>query len=677
MIYNQLSLSQDEEIFSSLNAKTLSGIYIYYNGSGLHDYMPAWPLYAPTPMVDISYDFKNTHNISDTINTTINLNGIIYHKKLPNNNGAVTESYSFSQMIRGMNNLRKIFTDKAYGVLEIKSETPNGQPVILQKIEELSFQNLSFDTTEDNWTKSIKYTISLEASTSLYSGIDNIERYVTDRVHTWNIEPIEDIYYVNSSINTSNRQLSEYSNPTINSKNIDGSNPLRIKDFQQFRVSRRLSAKGRNGSFLDAPNNISGSGLLNANSRPYIFAKAWVEKMSNTFKLNNESNSAPYFLPVYQSGSITNFGKAFPFDHKRTVNIDIFNGSYSVDDSWLVLPRANPYVETYSIESSSDENFIKTVNVQGNIIGLSIYQDPMNILSIGTGVSGLLTDSSGSLISNFDSSINKGGLTNNSSTASLPPSNSYGSLDTNTANKTTISRSKYENAISGWLYDIKPYLYRRASIAINSEDRILTYIRENSNPPSPPNNPAYTKESFLGVVPVAATENHDIFKGTINYNYTFNNRFHIFSGVISESVNIDYTNSSDNITETSTIDSNRSSFIQRNSRTNPQKNISVEISIPPVNKIEQISMNNSLCPLHPHGYLWSSIDSFIQAHAPYSNKVFPTSAGSSWGTHSKYSDGLNYETEDSESWSPTQGRYSRNYSWIYQPHTISNDHREH
>jgi len=675
MIYNQLSLSQDEEIFSSLNTKTLSGIYIYYNNSGLHDYMPSWPLYAPTPMIDISYDFENTHNISDSIKTTINLNGIIYHKKLPDIIGT-TESYNFAHMISGMNNLRKIFTDKPYGVLEIKSEIPPNQPVVLQKIEGLSFQNLSFDNTEDNWTKSIKYTISLEASTSLYSGDNNIEKYVTDRVHTWNIEPVEDIYYVNSSINTSNRQLSEYSNPNINSTDISNLNPVRIKDFKQFRITRKLSAKGRRGLSLDLPANITGSGLLNVNSRPYIFAKTWVEKMSNTFKLNNESNSAPYFLPVYISGSINNFGQAFPFDHKRTINIDIFNGSYALDDSWLVLSRPNPYIETYSIDSSSDQSFLKTVNVQGNIIGLSIYQDPMNILSIGTGISGFLTDASGSLLTNFDSSINKLGLTNNTSTAILPSVNNYGSLDTNSTNRTQILRSKYENALSGWLYDIKPYLYRRASTAINSEDRILEYIRTNTNPPSLPNNPTYTKESFLGVVPVGATETHDIFKGSISYNYTFNNKFHIFSGVISENVTIDYTNSSDNITETATLDSNRSSFIQRNSRTNPQKSISVEITIPPVNKIEQLSMHNALCPLHSGNYLWSGINTFILAHAPYSNKIFPPSVNSTW-TSSLYNEGIGYETADSETWNPTQGRYSRNYSWIYQPHTISNDHREH
>jgi len=654
MIYNQLSLSQNEEIFSSLNTKTLSGIYIYYNGSGLHDYMPSWPFYAPTPMIDISYDFENTHNISDVINTTINLNGIIYHKKNSN-----TEAYSFGEMISGMNNLRKVFTNNPYGVLEIKSATSNNSndATILQKIEGLSFQNLSFDTTEDNWTKSIKYSIALEGWNSLYSGNNNLEKYVTDRVHTWNIEPVEDIYYVNNSINTQGKQKLESSNPHINNIQINN-NPLKVQDFQQFRISRKLSAKGRNGKFL-------GGGLLNANTKPYIFAKAWVESMSSAFQTNNSFNSSPYFLSIF---STTNAGEVFPFDHKRTVNIDIFDGTYSIDDTWLVLPRPNPYIETYSIESSSDESFIKTVNVQGNIIGLSIYQDPLDILIRGTGTRGILEGTSGSLITNFNSSI-----TNLS--ASLPSTNQHGSLDTNVTNRSTIARSKYENALSGWLYDIKPYLYRRASIAINSQDRTLDYIRT-ANPPSPPNNPSYTKESLLGVVPVAANENYDIFKGNINYNYTFNNRFNVFSGVISERVTIDYENSSDNITETSVIGTDTPSFIQRNARTNPKKNISVEISIPPVTTIEQISLTNTNCPLHTGKYLWSGINSLIMAHAPYSDKVFPVAIGSTW-SGPKYNEGISYETSDSENWNPTQGKYSRTYSWIYQPHTITNDHRAH
>lgn len=691
MIYNQLSIENDDIV--ALNSRpSLSGVYIFYNNSGLHDYMPSWPFYSPTPVIDITYAFnKNEVDIPDTITTSVNLQGIIYHKQpappikdqredpLFLNN----PSYIFSQLINGMNNLRKIFTNEPFGTLEIASINPQlSKPIVLHKIDNITLKDISFDQTTDNWTKSIQYTISLESTKSLYHGDSNIEKYVTDRTHTWNIEPIEDIYYVNNNISTQNKQKRENYNPNIN--NIDPTNnPLAIKDFQQFRVTRKLSAKG----IIPPLSKIEGSKLLDANSRPYVFAKAWVEKMSNTFKIDNTNySSAPYFLPVFNSGSISRHGSSFPFDHKRTVNVDIFDGTYSVDDSWLVLPRANPYIETYTVESSSDDSFTKTVTVAGDIIGLSIYQDPLNIMVEGTGVSGLLptnTTNVGSLLINLDASIKNQGLsTPGSSVTTLSSNNNYGSLDTNTSNRNSIYRSKYENALSGWLYDVKPYLYRRASIAINTEDRSFTYIR-NQNPPNatrPPHNPVYCTETLLSVVPIGATENHDPSKGTINYSYEFNNRFNIFSGVIKENISLSYDNSFDNITETSTLDPSKSSFIQRQNRSNPKKSINVEISIPPVSKIEQVSMHSPQCPLFTGNYLWSAIDLFIRAHAPYSTKTFQP--GVSWSQAeyaglNTFDKGLSHETSDSETWNPTAGQYSRNYSWIYQPHTITNHHREH
>jgi hypothetical protein len=654
--YNQILLEDKNFSALNINTKTLSGIYIYYNNSGLHDIMSSWPFYSPTPIIDISYDFENTNNIPDSLKTTINLEGIIYTKK----NDTDTTSYSFDQMILAMNNLRKIFTDKPYGSLEIKSVDSNNSEQILNKLSGLSLQNISFNPTEDNWTKSIKYSVSLEGSSSLYSGIDDIERYVTDRVHTWNIEPIEDFYYTDSITSLVNRQGSEINNP-ISPPSIA------VRDFQQFRVTRKISAKGRSGRSLDGPDNVSGQGLLQANTRPYIFAKAWVEKMGSTFMTNpNTYNSQPFFASLSNSSTI----KTYPFDHKRTVNIDIFEGTYSIDDSWIVLPRANPYIETYTIENSTDENFIKTVSVQGDIIGLSIYQDPMNIVAIGTGVNAKLVGSQGSLITNFDSSL-----------VNVNSGLNYSVLDSNTPiTRPSIKRSKYENSLSGWLYDIKPYLYRRASLAINTEDRTLPRTPQNRF--LPPNNPIYSKENFLSVTPISATENHDPFKGSINYNYTFNNRLNIFGNVISENVSISYENSANNIVEISTLNADLSNFAQRSHRTNPTKNITVNISILPATNIDQISMNNPACPLHTGQWLWSTINQFILAHAPYSEKKFPL--GAAWNTNipGRGSARLNnlgivFENSDNETWNPTTGQYSRSYSWIYQPHTIINNHRDH
>jgi len=690
MIYNQLNLQQNN--FTTQSIGTHPNVYIKYNNKNIHN------ITGPVPLIDISHTVNNDNNgLPDTLTTNINLNGKIYrHPSSGNLNNVDSDKNSpgFSGILYGISGLKDLFSVCPYGKLEIVCNNN-----VLYSISGLTIQNIKFDQSNDNWIQTTDYSISLSVTDSLYGGDpltsyngDILEKYVTDRQDSWTIEPLEDFSFADLSYTVTQR--SEYSNPGLNLNNeapnsnrnpqstVGSANPehgstdFRVRSFPQFKVNRRVSAKGLipkeaaiNDKLCFNSTNESQK-IENIITRPYVYAKAWVEKIAKS-GLQASNSISDNFIGFLNPNS-----KIFPCNHTRSTNVDIYVGSYEINDSWLVMTTGVPYTETYTIESSLDENHIKTVKIAGSINGLSIMPD--NVVQHQTGLFPTGFGDFGLIDANINLDHTK--LLTNKNIDIFTPNN----LNINPPNnsrlpsygRNIISSDRYNNAISGWLYDIKPYLYRRASTAINSEDRILEYIRTNTNPPSLPNNPTYTKESFLGVVPVGATETHDIFKGSISYNYTFNNKFHIFSGVISENVTIDYTNSSDNITETATLDSNRSSFIQRNSRTNPQKSISVEITIPPVNKIEQLSMHNALCPLHSGNYLWSGINTFILAHAPYSNKIFPPSVNSTW-TSSLYNEGIGYETADSETWNPTQGRYSRNYSWIYQPHTISNDHREH
>ncbi len=656
MIYNQLNL-QDNTFETQSVSTTPPKIIVEYNGTGIHT------IAGPVPVVDISNSFNNNgNNLAESVTTTINLNGKILRwpegQPIVGVNPAMAMP-GFSGLIAGVSGLRKLFTDCPYGALKFKCDNNT-----LYEVSGLRVTNLQFDNTEDNWVQTINYTVSLEGSQRLWSGTgpDAIEAYVTDRQDSWNIEPLDDAVYTNFTKSVQTKY--EYSNPKLGrngspTTSLTETPSLQITNIPQFRITRRLSAKG---SVPTAPQ-ICQTGMYNANTKPYVFAKAWVENMSKkAFKASAPSdNSAPYFKNPFDNN-------LFAFNHNRTINIDIFNGTYETNDTWTAMPSGVPYTETYSIETSSGEDYIKTVRVQGNIVGLVIANQGLmtdsGVLPSGSGNAGVI-----------DGQIKLNGYSVNGQTQSP----TYTSLDASagaTPAGTTnpppqpIATNKYDNALNAWTNHIKPFLYRRASLVVNSTDRTLTYVPAHAQqPPIPPNNPIFSKETLLSTIPVNTSEGHDPRKGTISYSYEFTNRLTIISGVISENINVSYDNPVDNTTEIQIIGRALGPVVQRTGRSAPKKTVSVEIGIPPVTGISQISLNNPSCPMHKDGYLFRTIEQIIEAHRPYSPSLFlnePTSV-----------QGLVYTSSDGEQWSPTTGKYSRSVSWIYQQLNIGTDFRNH
>jgi len=649
MIYNQLNLQNQDFVNQGIGQNPK--IIIEYNGTNIHT------ITGPVPVVDIGYAFSNNNNnLPENITTSINLNGkILRHPEVGNLAGVNNDQAmpGFSGIIAGVSGLKTLFSSCPYGTLKFKCEDN-----ILYEVSGLRVTNLQFNNTEDNWVQTADYSISLEVTNGLFSGTGTniIEQYVTDRSDTWNIEPLDDAVSANFEKNVTNRY--EYSNPRLNRNNqiqtnaITETNPLKIINIPQFRITRRLSAKG----LLPDKNIICQSELYNENTKPYVFAKAWVENMSlkGFSSASPTNNSSPYFKNPFDQN-------LFAFNHNRTINIDIFNGSYEINDTWLAMPSGVPYTETYSLETSTGEDYVKTVRVQGNIVGLSITNQGLmtnsGVLPSGTGNNGVIDGQM--TLSNYNA---------NGQNASP----SYNTLDSNSPpTPQTIATDRYNNALNAWINHIKPFLYRRASIAINSVDRNgIEYIPQwIEDPPSVPNNPIYSTETLLSTIPTSTTEGHDPRKGTISYTYEYNNRLTVIGGVISENINVSYDNPIDNTAETQVIGRALGPIIQRTGRSTPKKTISVEIGILPARNIDQISLNNPKCPLHKDGYLFKTIEKIIEAHRPYSPSSFLNEPNQSIG--------LVYSSSDNEQWNPSTGKYSRSVSWVYQQNNIGADFRDH
>lgn len=650
MIYNQLNL-QNSSFETQSVGNSPPKIVVEYNGTGIHT------ITGPVPVVDISYNFNNNNNnLAESLTTNINLNGKILRWPEGTNIVGVDTNKAmpgFSGIMAGVSGLKQLFSDCPYGTLSFKCGTN-----ILHTISGARVTSLQFNNTEDNWSQTADYSISLEASERLWDGTgdDKIEKYVTDRSDTWNIEPLDDAVYTNFSKQVKTKY--EYSNPKLarnvgSTTNITEETPtLNIINIPQFRITRRLSAKGS----VPRMEKICQTGMMEANSKPYVFAKAWVENMSRKAFNGSTSNSLPYFANPFESN-------LFAFNHNRTVNIDIFNGTYETNDTWLAMPSGVPYTETYSIEASTGDDFVKTIRVAGNIIGLSITDQNLmtasGVLPSGSGTDGLIQAKLALNAFNLNGQV--------------PNNSTYYTLDSTTSQPPppqNVSGIKYDNALNAWLNHIKPFLYRRASLVMNTSDRTLDYTPAyNVNPPTPPNNPIYSKETLLSTIPVNTSEGHDPRKGTISYSYEYTNRLTIISGVISENINVSYDNPIDNTSETTVIGRALGPIIQRVGRSSPKKTISVEIAIPPITGINDISINSTTCPLHKSRYLFQTIEKIIEAHRPYSPSTF--------FNEPIQTEGLVYTSNDSEQWNPTAGKYSRNVSWVYQQASIVTDFRDH
>lgn len=619
------------------NAQSLpsSGVKVYYRGTNIGS------IVGPEPLVDITKSFNaNSNNVVETITNQIDLSGKIVStiKAATDTNG----STGISGVILSIQKLEDLFSC-SNGLFEIKCNNET-----MYSVSGVRVTNLNINKSENNWTQTADYSIGLELLTAV-SGSDN----VSDRSESWTIEPQDDISYMNDLYRVSSKPETPPGygsfSPSIgiidalNGIGTMSSSSVDITSIPQFRISRRLSARGI--PILSSTGCLSIDQSIEQNNKSYLYAKAWVEKQLNKPFSSSTAGSSPYF----PSSSGT-----YLYNHARTTSIDIYNGTYEVNDSWLAMPEKIGYIETFNIERSTSPEYITTVRVAGSLQGL--IETPKSIMD---GTSGIMPTGSG-----LDNPISLKFSEYNGA----PSANS--TLINNIPNKKT----KYDSAKDGWLQKVKPMLYRRASLAINSYDRTTEY--NDINPTQQNTHPNYSIENTLNVVPVSTSESHDPNRGTINYSYEFNNKNNMLSsvwnGVLSENISVTVDAPADNTTETQVIGRQLGPIITTNGKTTARKSINVEVVIVPPSSPRESIQTDPSCPLYPLNPLWQNIDLIIEGHRPFGNRtnaLFQNSISQPYGTV--------FTQSDSETWSPSQGRYSRSVTWIYQQCTTDRYHMDH
>lgn len=627
----------NQDLLFNIQSIPSSGVKVYYRGIDIGS------IAGPQPLVDISKTFNaNSNSVIESISNQIDLTGkILSTTKAANDTNGST---GISGIILSIKKLEELFSC-SNGLFEIKC---NDQT--MYSISGIKVTNLNISKSENNWTQTADYSVGLEFLTAV-SGSDN----VTDRSESWTIEPQDDISYINEiyGISAKPENPPGYGafNPSVggvigslNGIGTMGSSSADITSIPQFRISRRLSAKG-----IPIP---ASTGCLNIdeaitqNNKSYLYAKSWVEKqLKKPFDDQDNTGGSPYF----PSSSGT-----YLYNHARTTSIDIYNGTYEVNDSWLAMPEKIGYIETFNIERSTSQEYITTVRIAGSLQGL--IETPQDIMD---GTSGVMPVGTG---------------LNNPISLKFSEYNGNQPSNTTLSNNISPKKNKYNSAKDGWLQKVKPMLYRRASLAINSYDRTTQYNDINNIPQD--THPNYSYENTLNVVPVSTSESHDPNRGTINYSYEFNNKTNmlasIWNGVLSENISVTIDSPADNTTETQVIGRQLGPIITTNGKTTARKSINVEVVIVPPSTPRESIQTDPSCPLYRFNPLWQNIDLIIEGHRPFGNRtnaLFQNSISQNYG--------VVFTQSDSETWSPSQGRYSRSVSWIYEPCSINRSHMDH
>lgn len=681
----------DSNYFTTLKSDTEPpdrNVRISYNGVDIHDLTK-----GNVPLVTLKENTNASPNgnlYGSTVNITLN------GKILSYLNGA-------TGVLESVNKLRTLFlgtgnldaSNQYNGHLRIscgsgieKSTPPNSGIFNATGVRLL---NLSIDESGDNWTQGTDYSVELEYHIPRpleyawgYAGYS-----VRSTVDSWTIEPLEDYtYYAMTGFLAPTVMKQEYHNPKLkpNPANndsgankgpqppiaeLDPNNPgnrlqFRLVNIPVYRVSRKLSAVG-----LPSKSGLTGTFYAYQNAQRWVQDRLYL------------AHNTGVFLP--NSISLATGDGNYLYNHLRTTDFSIYDGSYSINESWLAMPIKVGYLEDYSVSVNTEEGHIKTVKIQGEVRGL--IKGNNNFVS---GISGLVP-TTGSTRIELNNLMTTGSKPETSGVSYVVP-DAYTPQNLNTiaagggdilSRNTVLTNSKYFNANNAWLNDIKPYLFRRANMVMHSVDRDKNYINNVTIPRKIPGNPIYSFERPLNVNPISTSETHDPRKGTVNYTYEYSNKFKYFANTISESITISDTHPSQVINEAFVLGRRIGPVLQDlGTVTSAKKEINLEIIVVPPTSIQGFLMSHPECPLCISGELYGGINTMLNQLKPFGDRprvVFgnlgergPIVDGGSTGD-----EGNLYVASDTHSWEPNAGVYRRNVAWVYQHCSINTQTLDH
>jgi hypothetical protein len=670
-----------------------NAVQIRYNGTVFEAEVKTDQLTARTPCPLVSISTESNKDIDNNIlydRSTITLEGIILSSgKTDFLTSAYTGVISFFNDKNKQNSLFEIVCGtRNNGVF---SSATNG----FIQFSGTSFVSANADKSNDNWFLTIPYTVVLESVSKKDSSVI-IESYED----SWTIEPLEDISYYNIyanniqvyDISTSASYLTpgqptsavgqiRHNTPPSAQLVAPANNPLAgsIEGHLQYRITHRVSAVGRPTKIFNPanPNQGGTANTPNNNITAYENAALWVNERVARAVNSNANTSRPTGVILSaktpQPGGFNlkatgpNTMGLFLYNHVRSIESSPSAGSYGVTDSWLALGTGVKYTEEFTWEVSVDDRWIHTVSMNGTIKGLELVSQSTNATD-GTaqGYTMMPTGAATGVITGRDGTYTSTGQ------ISLIASK-FGNQNRRT--------SKYESALEAYISGVKPYLYARASHALTTS---------RTGPPNYPTTDTDANQNYpygqykrtwfgpaarpLNIVPVTINETFNPIAGTIGYSISYDNRpACLLSGALNASVSITDNNSTDLVAEAFILGRPLGPVIEKVGTTKSERQLSIEAVYPQPTGFQSLHPQSPECVVYhtkdQFSMEYKAIMNLVDAFKPVGAKVFGT-----FGSAPPYSlslQGQVFKTSDSETWSPFEGRYTRNVTWIYNTGTCT------
>jgi hypothetical protein len=473
--------------------------------------------------------------------------------------------------------------------------------------------------SENNWVVTLPYSISLE---SIYATGNSVIESYDD---SWTIEPLEEVYYFDYTPKTT---LYEYkSSSTIDVSKAPSQTDLETKivdipmrNFLQYRITHRLSAVGK-AIDRSNPNNPNNPGL---NSKAYHEAAKWVKERADVAYGPFVSSTPPTGIQIYNKPYGTTENGLRLYNHMRTVESNVSAGSYGITDTWLALGTGVKYTEDFTWEISTDDKFLKTVAINGTIKGLEEAPNGYVI---------------------FPSSLMTGYI----SDEFLPSFKDQ-----------TKTNNKFINAINGYMSGVKPYLYERASAALSSvpspnapQGRTLPvrWIGAKNIVP-------------LNITPLTYTETLNPIAGSISYNVSYNNKPGSWlSGVLSSTLNITDNRQSDVVAETFVLGRPLGPILEKVGNSKSERRVNLEVLFPVPTGFKSSHPQSPECVIYRDRAEYKQMKELMDAFKPIGAATFASLVPTS--SYSLADVGIVFKTSDSQTWTPFEGRFSWDITWVY------------
>ncbi len=640
----------DQSISHEFEAQHTNNVYkdgpcvdVFFAGSGFRTDMDL----GAAPLMNLTRDFVRDGGGSLMgMNNRVTLTGKIFPSGagLPGMKGVMSKERQLRDLFR-----------RSAGDLKIKDTDSN--TVLFSGIQ-AKIQSYSANNTPDNMSMSLDYNIELEFFEETTESPKDSKNYRVNNVsESWSIEP-QEMIYSSLGYNVTKQPETEPTQSADGGTGFSTTKNVKITGIPQYRITRQLSAVGVPSSGFANHLGKAENGKLEYNHTTatqntsekydaYLNAKKWVDDRSK-LAFNSTQNDKSYSPFLTLNESLTDYNDIHLYNHTKTVNFSVIDGTYETNDSWVAIPCGILFTEEFTIETSTDEKYVSTVNVQGSVNGLSVTPfkqtiEATGIPTTGTGKNNLIK---------FGVDANKEGMVGTQSNQGHEHYN-------------TLQGARYENAISGFLNDVKPRLYERACLAVNTPDRTQDYIPSQGNIfTENPGNPAFRKQRRLNYIPVSTSEGHDPLKGIITYSHQYTNKTKIFSGVIAESVDINVNGPGDVVSEAFIIGRPLGPVLQNlNTRTSTTKSVNIEITVVPPSSVEGFLLDRNECPVYTGSALFQQIEDLVEGLKPFGR----VSAGVFDNFGRPASQGNVFIKSNTYNWNPAEGKYARSVEWVYQP----------